>query len=251
MFEERTSKPQGANPYYIRKAEGGYSPCILGNEKHRDPVLNVLPNCVGWAVGRFNEIACADSCKYLGSVDAGRMVDYARAQGLEIGTEPKLGAAVVWQGGDKRSNGSYMGHIGIVEAIHELEDKPSDEIIVSQGGWSSSLPMWTGAHKRGLDGNWIQGYDYTWMSKKDYKLVGFIYQPEEIVEMTDKEFAEMADRYFANLKKQGPSLQGEAALKWANEKGYILGNKNGDYMAKSFLTREQFAIVLKRIFDKK
>lgn len=56
-YSPRKTKPEKGNKYYIRKANGGYSPCIKGNPTDKN--CNVLCNCVGYAVGRFNEIADA------------------------------------------------------------------------------------------------------------------------------------------------------------------------------------------------
>lgn len=53
-FEMRTTKPAAGNKYYIRKVNGGYSPAIKGSPA--DSECDVLSNCVGYAIGRFNEI---------------------------------------------------------------------------------------------------------------------------------------------------------------------------------------------------
>ena len=55
MFEPRLVRPEAGNKYYITKSAGGYSPCIVG--KPTDKGCNVLANCVGYALGRFHEIA--------------------------------------------------------------------------------------------------------------------------------------------------------------------------------------------------
>lgn len=53
-FTMRTTKPGAGNKYYIRKASGGYSDAVKGSPV--DAQCDVLANCVGYAVGRFNEI---------------------------------------------------------------------------------------------------------------------------------------------------------------------------------------------------
>lgn len=44
-MEIRTTKPGKGNKYYIKKASGGYSPCITGKPTDKD--CDVLSNCVG------------------------------------------------------------------------------------------------------------------------------------------------------------------------------------------------------------
>ena len=55
--------------YYIRKVNGGYSPCIAGNNARglRPFDGSVLPNCVGLIVGAYNQFAGADGCPFLGN----------------------------------------------------------------------------------------------------------------------------------------------------------------------------------------
>lgn len=143
--------------YYIKKPKG-WNPCILGNEKHRDPVLNVLPNCVGWATGRFNEIGGYGKCKYLGNTDAENFINYVKSQNLEIGENPEIGSCMVWQG-----IGDLKGHVAIVE-----EKINNNEIVTSESGWTSTKSYWTQTRKNN-NGNW--GLN------KNYKFLGFIYNP--------------------------------------------------------------------------
>lgn len=157
------------NKYYNRKSSG-FNPCIIGNfpfnSSKRTGIKgkNVLPNCVGFATGRFNELLNAGSCKWLGNTDAKNFVNLAKSQGLKIGKEPKKGACIVW------TNNKY-GHVAIVEEVVS----PS-EIIVSQSGWSyRGGDFWMAKHRKGA-GNWIEGDDAGWMG--GYKFLGFIYPPE-------------------------------------------------------------------------
>ena len=57
-FHRRTSVPAIDNPYYVKTTGNGYNPCSLGNSAHglRPSDYSVLPNCVGYAWGRFHEI---------------------------------------------------------------------------------------------------------------------------------------------------------------------------------------------------
>ena len=176
-FTPRLSRPAYNNKYYISKRTGGYNPCIYGNNTsgQRDKYLNVLPNCVGWTVGRFNEVIGQKNCNYLGSTNACNMIVLAKKQGLFTGILPKVGAVIVWSGGDG------YGHVGNVEQV--ISDS---EIVISQSGWNykGANNMWTSTHKKGANGSWIYGGDYAWMSKKKkpYKFEGFIYNPAVMAE---------------------------------------------------------------------
>ena len=66
-FSPQLVIPAAGDPYYNTIKTGGYNPCILGNPQRREKNLNVLPNCVGYATGRFNAIGNYGSCKYLGT----------------------------------------------------------------------------------------------------------------------------------------------------------------------------------------
>lgn len=243
MFEPRLAIPKSGNKYYNRKPTG-YNPCILGNyprdsEKRTGrPGLNVLPNCVGYATGRFNEIANINECHWLGNTNAKLMLKHAQLQGLKTGSTPKLGAAIVWDGG------SGYGHIAIVEKIISPV-----EILVSESGWSYNGIMWTATHKKGIAGNWTDGGDASWMKNK-YTFLGFIYQPKEIEEMTQDEFNKMADKYIESRNSLPASKYAEEALKWSKKNGIMSGDEKGNQMPQGFLTRQDFAVSLKKLFDK-
>lgn len=164
MFKERTSKPEKGNKYYNNKANGGNNPCINGYPLDAD--CNVLSNCVGYAVGRFNEIAENVSCSFLGNRNAGVMGDLAISQGLKTGKTPALGACAVW----KKAGGA--GHVAIVERI--INDST---IITSESGWGCKKPFFVKKRSKGC-GNWGQNANYTFIC--------FIYQKEEIKNMTVK-----------------------------------------------------------------
>lgn len=235
--------PTVGNKYY-NKSPKGYNPCILGNYPKGSnnptgrPGLNVLPNCVGYATGRFNEIVGEPECHWLGNTHAYLMLKHAQLQGLKTGDSPKLGAAIVWAGG------SGYGHIAIVEKI--ISDT---EIVISESGWFYNGLMWTAKHTKGIAGNWTDGDDANWMKNK-YKFLGFIYQPKEIVEMTQDEFNKMADKYLESRNKLPADKYAEEALKWGKKNGILEGDEKGNQMPKGLLTRQDFIVSIKKLFDK-
>lgn len=159
-FTPRLTRPEAGNKYYITKSAGGYSDAVKGSPT--DSACNVLHNCVGYAYGRFNEIVGEGACKYLHPVNAENFIQYKRA--LEVGTEPRLGACMVWQKGATLTGSDGAGHVAIVEKIAS-----ATEVVTSESGWNAAKPFWTQTRKKGADGNWGQG--------SAYKFLGFIYNP--------------------------------------------------------------------------
>ena len=129
-FIPRFTIPEEGNPYYTRKASGGYSPCIAG-EPATAGAPDVLPNCVGYAVGRFNEIGGYNCCKYLASTNAENMIQVATKQGLQYSLAPVLGGCMVWSAGKIGDGSDGAGHVAVVEQINE-----DGSIITSDSAYS-------------------------------------------------------------------------------------------------------------------
>ena len=176
MFKPRMSKPESGNPYYNTIAAGGYSGAIVGNPK--DPGCNVLANCVGYAAGRFNEIIGKNKFVYFQyPPNAEDFYDTAIAAGLKVGTQPKLGAIIVWAKGKTWTSADGAGHVAVVEEI-----KSDGSIITSESGYGCASPFWT-SHRYKESGNWGQS--------TAYRFLGFIYQPapqipERVIKEGDK-----------------------------------------------------------------
>ncbi len=149
------------SPYYIQRAYGGYSPCVQGNNAHGLLPFSgsVLPNCVGWVTGRFNEIMGLNNCVYLGSTDAMYFMQFCSSQNLQSGMTPEYGACMVWD--DANGEG---GHVAIVEQVYS-----STSVYTSESGWNYVNPPVVRNEIRniGANGNW--GYGGTFL--------GFIYLP--------------------------------------------------------------------------
>lgn len=173
VYKPRLTTPNSNNPYYNTVANGGYSNAILGNYPEgadssrrtgsSNPKLSVLRNCVGYAYGRFNEIANQGKMVYLSPVNAGDFMKYKGS--CQSGWVPKLGACLVW----KDSQGP--GHVAIVEQINS-----DGTIVTSESEWNGST-FKTYTRSKGSDNNWIQGC--SWMVKRAprYTFQGFIYNP--------------------------------------------------------------------------
>lgn len=158
-MEARNTRPEKGNAYYIRKASGGYNPCIAG--KPTDKYCDVLSNCVGYAVGRFNEIGGYNACKYLGSRNAEDFIDMAKSQGLTVSQTPTLGGCMVWSKGETGTSRDGAGHVAIVEEIHA-----TGSITTSESGYGSTPSFWT---KIRSGSNWGQ--------RETYRYLGCIVNP--------------------------------------------------------------------------
>ena len=149
-FVPRYEVPNNDNKYYVSTKFGGYSKCLIRNEKNGF----VLPNCVGYSNSRFMESGNMKSCK-LCCGNAKNWWTYN--DGYERGLTPKLGAVACWT-----NNGA--GHVANVEQVN------SDGTIVI------SMSNYTGTYKNGR-------FFQVLTLKKGYKISGltfqgFIYNPK-------------------------------------------------------------------------
>lgn len=145
-FTPRLTEPSITDPYWIQVGSGGYNPCIYacGN--------SVLPNCTGYAVGRFMEILGTTTCN-LKSLNGGEYWGYT-SDGYQRGQTPRLGAIACW------SKIGEAGHVAVVEQINA-----DGSIIVSESGWGCAKRFWTNTLSK--------GYKYG----TSYIFQGFIYNP--------------------------------------------------------------------------
>lgn len=158
-FEPRLTRPTAGNKYYIRKASGGYSTAIAG--KPTDSQCDVLANCVGYAVGRFHEIADRPQFDLLDTVNAENLYENAKRHGLKVSNQPTLGSLIVWQKGATLQPGDGAGHVAAVEAIDA-----NGIITTSESGYGCSNPFWVGK------------YAPPYYGGTGYTLLGFIHQPD-------------------------------------------------------------------------
>lgn len=159
----RTTKPEAGNKYYIKKANGGWSPCITGKPLDKD--CNVLGNCVSYAIGRFNEEINAGKIKYWANpVNAENFVANAYKWGCKVGQVPVQGAIMCWAKGKPGNSSDGAGHVAIVERV----DSPT-QVLASDSGYNSFI-FRSKIRAKGSDGRWGSGSSYTFL--------GFVYNPE-------------------------------------------------------------------------
>lgn len=126
-FTPRKTAPSASNPYYLKQGRGGYNRCILieGN--------SCLPNCVGYAFGRFLEECGRTACDALPTCNAEDWFSVAQNNGLDVGYAPKIGAVIVWVSGNFWNSKDGCGHVGVVEEIYD-----DGSILVSQSNYGGT-----------------------------------------------------------------------------------------------------------------
>lgn len=162
---KRTVRPNATDKFillYNNAVNGGVSQCITGHSP-ADKVANVLPNCVGYACGRFNEIyddvTGTDKikfCKYCGH--ANTFTDIAKAYGHKVGTVAMVGAIMCWAGGT-----SGHGHVCVVEVVID-----PNTVCVSESSWTERTVFKYRKRTRLLG---------SWSTNPTYRFKGFIYNP--------------------------------------------------------------------------
>lgn len=148
IFVPRTVPPQIGEKWYSTQ----YNACLAISNG------TVLPNCVGYAYGRFAEIL-GYFHPDLPKGNAGIWLDELKKTNtsLKWGTIPKLGAVAVW-----KEPGAY-GHVGIVEYIYD-----DGTIMLSESGYGSgwNKRFWNSGPR--TSPNWYGA---------PYVFQGFIYNP--------------------------------------------------------------------------
>lgn len=178
---------------------------------------NVLPNCVGYAVGRFHEVLGDSSFKtfpYAGN--AGKFYGNASRYNLKVGQQPKAGAIMCWDlpGG--------AGHVAFVEKV--ISDS---EIVISESGWGYTSRAYSPSitAKKG-NGNWRYA---TWLAK--YQFQGFIYSPGNFADSSGPVSSESSLGLDINRTPYsgGALSEYEISTKKITEKITVSGTKTAQY----------------------
>lgn len=159
-FTERTSAPAVNNKYYVRTTYGGLNKCILIDST----TGSVLPNCTGYAYGRFMECVGIKSCN-LPTSDAGQ---WYRSAIYEKGKTPRLGAVACWEGGQQG-----LGHVAIVERID-----PDGTVTVSESGYFSKVRFQRRSMKAPFNFNSLTFQGFIYNPKVESKSSGKMILPE-------------------------------------------------------------------------
>ena len=147
-YTARLIAPATSDKNYIHTSAGGYNYCILVSGK------SVLPNCVGYACGRFNEIIGSMKYPQL-CCNAENFIERAKQYGLEISDVPTLGGIMVWQKGATLKGSDGAGHVEAVERIDS-----SNQIYTSASNWGGTT--FYNAIRNNSNGRWglSSGYKF-------------------------------------------------------------------------------------------
>lgn len=130
-FTPQLTVPADTDPYFIRKAYGGYSPCIKGNPEKFPG--SPLANCVGYAWGIAAEREGTPDCN-IGFVSGTTWPTNAwywiqNPNGRQTGSTPQLGAIACWRNSDWTN-----GHVASVEQIN-----PDGSWLASESGYNGYI----------------------------------------------------------------------------------------------------------------
>ena len=157
------------------------------------------------------------------TASCGALLTAARVAGEAVYTDFQPGDIVVY---DFERDGT-TDHCGIVESV--------DGAIITAIEGNTSV------------GNDSDGGEVMRRTRKTSQIVG-AWRPKE-ENMTQETFNKMMDNYLASLAGEDPSIWSSEARVWAEENGIIRGDDKGNLQYKSFCTREQMCIFMKRLFD--
>lgn len=163
-YVPRLTAPSSSNLYYIKTTHGGYNKCIVIDST----TGSVLPNCVGYAWGRFLEENGITDCE-LSRGDAENW--YGHNDSYQRGQIPKLGAVICW------SSSSGAGHVAVVEKIEANGDiTTSNSAYNGRRFFTENLTQASGYH-RGSSYTFqgfiypIQNFNPTEIKKNKFKWV--------------------------------------------------------------------------------
>lgn len=156
LYTPRLASPSISDRYWIKTSYNGLNECILIDGSNG----SCLPNCVGYAWGRFYEVLGAKPT--LSKSNAENW--YNTNDGYERGQSPKLGAVICWRKGEAGNGNDGAGHVAIVERINA-----DGSVLTSNSGYGSSR-------------FWLQTVRAPYNIGANYYFQGFIYNPGVIDE---------------------------------------------------------------------
>jgi len=123
-YSPRLTAPSTTDKNWIKNTKGGYNYCMLikGN--------SCLPNCVGYAWGRWRELLGKKPNLSTGNAENWYL---HTKDGYKRGQTPKLGAVICWRKGETHDDKDGAGHVAIVEEI-----KNDGTIVTSNSAYGGS-----------------------------------------------------------------------------------------------------------------
>ena len=155
VYKPRLTAPSATDKNYIKTTHGGYNYCIKIKQDG-----SCLPNCVGYAWGRWRELLGEYHKLSRGNAENW----WANKDGYERGQIPKVGAVMCWRKGKAGNASDGAGHVAVVERINA-----DGSITYSQSNYGGT--RWELKTKKAP---YSLGSSYTFQ--------GFIYLPKEFEE---------------------------------------------------------------------
>lgn len=167
-FIPRLTAPSATDKHYLHTSKGGLNECIhIGGG-------SCLPNCVGYAWGRFYEIT--GQRPKLSRANAEMWYGFT-ADGYRRSSTPALGAIICWKKGIVGNEADGAGHVAVVEKI-----EANGDVVCSNSAYSGSR-FYTKTYKKS------EGYNFG-----AYKFQGFILPPVQIKEANVSSAASTIDK---------------------------------------------------------
>lgn len=197
VFKPRFTAPSASDKNFLRYDKGGHNYCVeIGTTK------SVLPNCTGYAWGRFLELIGKFHDLSRGNAEVWWGTNQGR-KAFKFGQQPKLGAIVCWKQGVAGNNNDGLGHVAVVEQINA-----DGSIVTSNSAYGD-------ANRR----FYLQTLKPPYIYASGFDLQGFIYPPTDYV----------AGKEEAPEVKPSPKPSVETATDWISEPGYQITLKTNTY----------------------
>lgn len=130
-YTPRTTQPSNDDLRWRSQTRGGYNNFPSVADRWPEAITpytgSVLANCTGYCAGRWMELGNTNT-PYAFSGNAKEWISEGKSAGYETGSEPKLGAVIVFGAW----SGSSAGHVGIVEEI----SSDGSYILCSESNWT-------------------------------------------------------------------------------------------------------------------
>lgn len=172
-FVPRKTSPSPSDRHWLKTTRGGVNECIdIGGG-------SVLPNCVGYAWGRFYEII--GSRPKLSTGNAENWYPNT-ADGYERSSTPRLGAVACWRKGKEYNSADGFGHVAIVEEI-----LPNGDIVCSNSAYGGSR-FYVKTYLKS------EGYNFGAHTFQGFILPPVVFDNDDTSASTDKLAREIAQR---------------------------------------------------------
>ena len=160
LYKKRLAAPSATDKNWIHYTLDGYNYCI----QIPGTGGSTLPNCVGYAWGRWREILGKFHELSRGNAE----VWWGKKDGYERSQTPRLGSVACWRKGSANMATDGAGHVAIVEEIHA-----DGSITISNSDYGGTR-FYTKKLKKGfaLAGLTFQGFIHlpgTWEEEKPAK----------------------------------------------------------------------------------